>query len=74
MGVDFAGMKAARTYEPMTISLDRKTRERLRRLAYAADTSRTAIITLALEEFFGNKRDESIAAKLRREGAVKRRK
>jgi predicted transcriptional regulator len=63
-----------RTYTPMTISLDERTRLRLRTIADAAGASKTAIIVLALQELFGGRRDATIAQMVRRGGARKRRK
>jgi hypothetical protein len=69
-----AAMTGQRTYIPVTISLDESTRHRLKNIAFAAGASKTAIVVVALEEFFGRRGDTTIANKLRRGGAVKRRK
>jgi hypothetical protein len=66
-------MNSQRTYIPVTVSLDETTRHRLKNIAYAAGASKTAIVVLALEELFGRRCDATIAHRLRRGGAVKRR-
>jgi predicted transcriptional regulator len=66
-------MMHRRTFAPMTVSIDDAMRRRLANIASEAKASRTAVVQLALEEFFGRRHDATIALELRRRGAAKRR-
>jgi hypothetical protein len=67
------GLMAAKpAYGPLTVSLDEKMRTRLRRIAFSAGVSTSAIVVDALEQYLDAK-DSEVIERVKRSELPKRR-
>jgi len=66
-------MAAKPIYGPVTVSLDDKMRKRLRRIAFGAEVSTSAIVADALERYLGDAKDPEIIYRVKRADLLKRR-
>jgi predicted transcriptional regulator len=52
-------------YGPVTVSLDDKMRKRLRKIAFAAEVSTSAIVADALKQYLGEAKDSDLIDRIR---------
>lgn len=66
-------MAAKPAYGPLTVSLDEKMRTRLRRIAFSAGVSTSAIVVDALEQYLEGAKDSDVIERVKRSELPKRR-